>query len=305
MASRKVGNVTHTNSVFVETAHEGSGKTQDIQAFAVNSRIRQDVDLSGVGTIASISGTVTASGSGAPIAGAEIKVDGNAPSNAAKGGANKGKLVTGADGTYTAEIAAKDLGESAAVTVSKDGMSFAPATLSVPAHAGSAVSGINFTGFLHARISGRVRSPDGNAMGDVSVTATNVVEGAAGDAVSSTTNARGTFVLSVPFGTYDITASADNHVFDYPNDNQRVSTAPGQSLNFGAIQARTMMARNVTATRVGGTDRGRWRHHHDLRQHPDDLGCGQHCGARWVSAGLHRRVYGPDQHRYRRCVGPG
>ena len=250
VASRKIGSVTHTNSVFVETAHEGSGKTREIVPFAANDRINADVDLSGVGATASISGTVTASGSGAPIAGAEIMVDGAAPTNAATTGANAGKLVTGADGTYTATITAKDLGESAAVTVSKDGMSFAPAELSVPAHAGSAVSGINFTGFLHATISGRVRGPDNTAMGGVTVTATNVVPGAAGDDVSSTSTARGTFVLSVPFGTYDIEASAANHVFGYPNDNQRVSVAPGQAYDFGTIRAMTAGARNVSAARM-------------------------------------------------------
>ena len=256
VASRKIGNVTHTNSVFVETSHEGNGDTRNIQKFAANSRIPQDVELSGAGTTASISGTVTASGSGAPIAGAEIKVDGVAPTNKATSGANKDKLVTGADGTYTATIAAKDLGESADVTASKDGMSFAPTTLSVPAHAGSAVSGINFTGFLHATISGRVKGTDGNAMGDVEVTAANVVEDAAGDDVSSTSNARGTFVLSVPFGTYDITASADDHTFEYPNDRQRVSVAPGQSLDFGTIQAMSPGARGLTATRARMEDNG-------------------------------------------------
>ena len=250
VASRKIGNVTHTNSVFVETSHEGNAYTRNIQKFAANSRILQDVKLSGAGTTtASISGTVTASGSGAPIAGAEIKVDGVAPTDKATSGANKGKLVTGADGTYTATIAAKDLGESADVTASKDGMSFAPTTLSVPAHAGSAVSGINFTGFLHATISGRVKGTDGNAMGDVEVTAANVVEDAAGDDVSSTSNARGTFVLSVPFGTYDITASADDHTFEYPNGRQRVSVAPGQSLDFGTIEAMSPGARGLSATR--------------------------------------------------------
>ena len=89
-------------------------------------------------------------------------------------------------------------------------------------------------------------------MGGVEVTATNVVEGAAGDDVSSTSNARGTFVLSVPFGTYDIAAELENHVFGYPNDNQRVSVAPGQSLDFGVIAAKTAMARNVVATRLSG-----------------------------------------------------
>ena len=84
--------------------------------------------VSGVGRTASISGTVTASGSGAPIAGAEILVDGAAPTNKATSGANKGKLVTGADGTYTATIAAKDVGETADVSVTRKGMSFVPAS---------------------------------------------------------------------------------------------------------------------------------------------------------------------------------
>ena len=251
---RTIKRVKHDDMVFVETAHEGNGPTLDSMRFAANSRINQDVELSGAGTTASISGTVTASGSGAPIAGAEIKVDDAAPTNAATSGANKGKLVTGADGTYTATIKAKDLGESAAVTVSKDGLSFAPTTLSVPAHAGSAVSGINFTGFLHATISGRVKGTDGNAMGGVSVTATNVVEGGANDAVASTTNARGTFVLSVPFGTYDIEASAANHTFEYPNGRQRVSVAPGQSLDFGTIEAMWPGARGLSATRALNAD---------------------------------------------------
>ena len=249
--TRKIGSTTHRNSIFVETAHEGNVETRDIVAFAANSRINQDVELGGVGRTASISGTVTASGTGAPIAGAEIKVDGGAPENAATKGTNKGKLVTGADGSYTAVIAAKDVGQTAVVTVSADGWSFVPGVQTVPAHGGAEISGINFTGFLHARITGRVRGPDSLALGGVEVTATNVTDDEATE-VSSTSNARGTFVLSVPFGVYDITATLANHIFAYPNDNQRVSTAPGQTLDYGDIRAKTAMARNVTATRLSG-----------------------------------------------------
>ena len=78
-ATRKIGNTTHSNSVFVETAHEGSRPTLTIETFAANGRLNVDVELSGVGKTASISGTVTASGSGDPVAGAEIKVDGAGP----------------------------------------------------------------------------------------------------------------------------------------------------------------------------------------------------------------------------------
>ena len=249
--SRKIGTVTHTNKIFVETAHEGSSETRsDPIDFAANSRIQQDVELGGVGSTASVSGTVTASGTGAPIAGVEIMVDGVAPNNVAKSGANKGKLVTGADGTYTAIFDAKPLGGTVSLTASKKGLSFEPSPLCCyPAHAGSESTGANFTGFEHAMITGRVRGPDGNALGGVEVTATNVVDDAATE-VSSTSNARGTFVLSVPFGTYDIEASLANHIFAYPNDNQRVSTSPGQTRNYGDIRAKTAMARNVAATRL-------------------------------------------------------
>ncbi len=250
-ANNKRGTAANRNTIAVGTAHEGSEKTDTVIAFTANSRIQQDVEISGVGKTASISGTVTASGSGDPIKGVRIMVEGlqnfNAkiPPTSAKNNA----LVTGDDGTYTATVEAKELGESVAVTVSKEGMSFAPATLSVPAHGGSAVSGIDFTGFLHARISGRVKAPNGTALGGVEVTATNVVEGGAGDGVSSTSNARGTFVLSVPFGTYDIAADLDDYTFSYPNDQQRVSVAPGQAVDFGDIQAMTFAAVNVRAVR--------------------------------------------------------
>ena len=106
--AREVDGDDYDDHVFVETDHEDNKATQDIVAFAANSRIQQDVVVSGVGRTAAISGTVTASGSGAPVAGAEILVDGVAPTNAATSGANEGKLVTGADGSYRAVIVAKD-----------------------------------------------------------------------------------------------------------------------------------------------------------------------------------------------------
>ena len=167
-----------------------------------------------------------------------------APHNAATSGVNKGKLLTGADGTYTAVIGAKALGETATVTVSKAGMSFVPASLDAPAHAGAAISGIDFAGFLHATIRGRVKGPDGNAMGGVTVTATNSGSGDVFESVTSTGNARGTYVLSVPFGTYVIEASADGYTFSYTNNNQTVSVAPGQQLSFGDIQATALPPAN-------------------------------------------------------------
>ena len=100
--TRTISRVTHRNSFFVETDHEGSGTTRKIIAFVANSPVNWDIELSGKGNQALISGTVTASGSGAPVAGAEILVDGEAPNNKATRGVNTGKLVTDADGFYTA-----------------------------------------------------------------------------------------------------------------------------------------------------------------------------------------------------------
>ena len=126
-------------------------------------------------------------------------------------------------------------------------MNFVPPTLRVPAHQG--FDGIIFTGFVHATITGRVRNPDGNALGGVTVTATNLIPGADGAEVSSTSNARGTFRLSVPFGTYQISAELEDYTFDYPPTNP-VSVTHGQILDFGVIQAMSPGVRNLEATRA-------------------------------------------------------
>ena len=117
--TRTIKKVKQSNKIFVETDEEGHGKTFAQLAFAANSPQLQDVDLSGVGQTASVSGTVRASGSNAPVAGVVITVDNKAPQNAATSGKNKGKLVTGADGTYSATFEAKTIGESATVRASK------------------------------------------------------------------------------------------------------------------------------------------------------------------------------------------
>ena len=177
-------------------------------------------------------------------------MDGVAPTNKATKGANIGKLVTDADGRYRAVIAAKDIGETADVSVTRKSMSFVPAEQTVPAHGGADIGGINFTAFLHATIEGRVKDPDGDALGDVVVTATNVVEGGANAMVSSTSNARGTFRLSVPFGVYDIKASLANYTFKYPNDNQRVNVAPGQPSWTSETSRRCRLGPGVSPQRV-------------------------------------------------------
>ncbi|MCY3705851.1 MAG: hypothetical protein OXH08_10150, partial [Gammaproteobacteria bacterium] len=71
--------------------------------------------------------------------------------------------------------------------------------------------------------------------------------------VHDTTGVTGTFSLNVPFGGYTIEAALDNHIFGYPATGQVVNVAPGQVVNFGAIQAKTAMARGVSAMRVTDT----------------------------------------------------
>ena len=73
--------------------------------------------------------------------------------------------MTGADGSYAVMVKAQARGEGVWVKVTKDGMSFVPDVIDdIPAHAGSAVSGFNFTGFVHAKITGRVVSAGGGPM---------------------------------------------------------------------------------------------------------------------------------------------
>ena len=225
--------------VFVSASRAGhqAGKPDSTSvAFGANSVTRHDFDLSAVGQYASISGTVRASGTNAPVAGVEIRVDGVAPTNAATSGANSGKLVTGADGTYTAVIAAKAIGSTASVSASKAGMTFVPAAQPAPAHAGAEISGIDFTGFANATIFGRVVAPAGGPMSGVAISATPAGGGDAADA--DTTGVTGTFSLSVPYGSYNIAASSEgNYTFTYPNGVTTVNVAPGQSVNYGDIQA--------------------------------------------------------------------
>ena len=237
--------------IFVKAARGGyqaAATDSTSLTFAANTTTRHDIDLAGVQARASVSGTVRASGSNAPVAGVLVLVDGVKPTNAPTRGANAGKLLTGADGTYTAEFAAKGLGETADVSVSKAGMLFIPASLPAPAHAGSNISGFDFVGFVNATISGRVVAPGGGPMSGVFVSATPAGEDVAADTM--TTSRTGTFSLNVPFGNYDIAASADDHTFSYPNGLQRVNVGPGQGVSYGAIQAMSPGARNLSASRA-------------------------------------------------------
>ncbi len=87
-------------------------------------------------------------------------------------------------------------------------------------------------------------------MRGVTVTATSTVPGTTAAAATVTTGVTGTFRLNVPFGSYTIAASAANHVFGYPATGQVVNVAPGQSVNFGAIRAKSAVTNDGSNQRV-------------------------------------------------------
>ena len=103
-------------------------------------------------------------------------------------------------------------------------MSFTPSSHAVSAVEGSAISGIDFTGFNHATVSGRV-STAGRPMDGVLVSATPAGGGAAAD--TATTGVTGTYSLSLAFGQYDVRATKAGFTFNPAT--QRVNVGPGES----------------------------------------------------------------------------
>ena len=74
-------------------------------------------------------------------------------------------LLTGADGTYSATVVAQAAGSTVALSATKSDMSFTPARIDVSAIEGTSISGISFTGFAKATITGRVTSGGGPMQG--------------------------------------------------------------------------------------------------------------------------------------------
>ncbi len=232
----------------------------DNTVISPNDPYEFDIDLTSVGEFATVSGSVRASGSAAPIAGALVEVDYGddngfvAPTNPnAKSDLEPDDddiYESGSDGTYSIEVVAQGLGGSVSVRVTKKGMSFVPGvTRGIPAHAGSAVTGFDFTGFLHATIRGKVEAPGGGPLSGVKVTAT--MSGATTPAAEATTGRTGSFSLSVPFGTYTVEATLADHNFTYPtaHPNGLVNTNSGQFVDMGTIKATTAGALSVSAAR--------------------------------------------------------
>ncbi len=225
--------------IIVKASGEGVTDLTDstsVAAFAANAPMRHDFSVVGAADVATISGTVTKSGTGDGVAGVQIGVSSKLLNpNAKSPGAKKNNIyVTDDDGSYSVQVEAVAAGDNLTVTASKKGMSFSPASHTLSAVADSEVSGIDFTGFDHATITGRVLK-DGRPVSGVMVTATLV--GADDPTDSYTTRSTGTFRLSVPFGTYDIEATEADHTFEFPNGTKRITVAPGTTRAFGDIVA--------------------------------------------------------------------
>ena len=224
------------DAMIVTLSGEGfSEKMDTVHSFAANELATANFEVEGAADIATISGTVTKSGSSDGVSGVRISVAGSKLIGLPTSGANRGKLVTGSGGSYEAKVVALEAGGTVSVTASADDMSFTPASHVVSAVKDSKIGGINFTAYDHATITGKVLDEDGAPVERVKVTATLV--DADDPADSYTTRRTGTFRLSVPFGTYDIAVASDGYVSTYPNGVQRVTVAPGQRLAYGDIEA--------------------------------------------------------------------
>ncbi len=230
---------------------EGKPVSEDFEA---NAPTKIDIELAGATETATISGTARMA-NGDPVAGVEILADGAAPLNHATRGDNEGKLVTDADGNFTALIEARSAGTTVEMSAMKEGISFQPAVHTTTAIAGSEITGVAFTGFANATITGRVIAPSGGPMSDVKVEAMQDGSSVTEDMTGST----GVFRLSVstvPNGTYTIQASIADRadiMFAYPNDSQVAAVIPGGSLSFGDIQAKSWAASSIEVERTDMT----------------------------------------------------
>ncbi len=192
-----ISRVPNRVAITVDKAGYTQGKANI--AFAANAPHQEDVELSGVAETATVSGTVRSNGN--PVSGVTIKINGGRPLGATK------DLKTGANGTYTATVAVGDV----KIEPSKAGMSFFPESHDVTTTKGSAISGLDFTGYAHGTIRGRVLNENEGPMAGVKVTATPAGETDVAD--SSRTDVRGVYSLSVPFGRYMVAAESDTHTF--------------------------------------------------------------------------------------------
>ena len=213
---------------------------------------RHDLRIEGSANTIFITGQVTNILTSDGIGRVEIRVDGAAPLNREKRSWHMdfGKLLTAADGTYSAQISTKQRGQTASVSVVKSGYHF-PVRMSPVLADGNSPAVVNFQGYENGNITGTVQGPDGSALAGVFVSAISTAEGTTAAADTMTTNSIGQFSLNVPpVSTYRIEAVLEGHVFSAPNNNWTVFAGPGQTVSFGRIESVTAGALSVSAKRV-------------------------------------------------------
>ena len=222
------------NRVAITVTMEGFAQGKAEVAFAANApTMVDDITLTGQAETAMISGTVRSGGN--PVSGVTITVNGGRPLGATK------DLKTGADGTYSATVPTG----AVTITPTKTGMTFIPASATHTMFKDQSLSGVDFTGFQHGSITGRVLTADGGPMSGVTVTATPTGDGAED---SDVTDVRGVYSLSVPHGSYEVTARLPGYSF---GDGQSVSVVPGGARSLEDFEAAgTLEPTGVTATRA-------------------------------------------------------
>ena len=242
-----------------------------VPEFAANTTTRHDISLSGANNTVAITGTVTESGTNAPLKGVEIRVNGRAPLNAGSG-QGSGKLTTDENGDYTAIVATQP-NNSPLVNVSprKAGYHFIPTSTPVAAIAGANPTA-DFTGYAATEIVGRVTAP-GGGMPRAEVTVTAYGDAAMTDSLYAvTTTETGTFSVFVPTlsGTvYLGAAPRDRYDPSHPNylalrDAERytwfdapatrpggqIAVIPGQTLQFGTFTGNSVQPRIASVRRA-------------------------------------------------------
>ena len=238
-----------------------------VPEFAANTTTRHDITLSGANNTVAITGTVTESGTNAPLKGVEIRVNGRAPLNAGSG-QGSGKLTTDENGDYTAIVATQP-NNNPLVNVSprKAGYHFIPTSTPVAAIAGANPTA-DFTGYAATEIVGRVTAPGGGMpRAEVTVTAwSHATSRTRADSLYAvTTTETGTFSVFVPTlsGTVYLSAAPqDDYTPAHPNfANLRaaemytwfdapatrpggaIAVIPGQTLQFGTFKGYSVQPR--------------------------------------------------------------
>ncbi|MXY16865.1 MAG: hypothetical protein F4Y57_07675 [Acidobacteria bacterium] len=251
----------------VSIARAGYPTKKESTAFVANMPTQLDITLSGANNTVAITGTVTESGTGAPLKGVEILVDDKAPLNA-----SGGKLTTGDDGTYTALVVTQPNNDPLVmVSPKKAGYHFVPEESPVAAIAGANPSA-NFTGYEATEIVGRVTAPGGGMpRAEVTVTAYANAD-MTGKLDDVTTTSTGTFSVFVPTlsGTVYLGAEprddydpadanflalrdAERYTwFDPPatRPGGQIAVIPGQILQFGTFTGHSVQPRIASVRRV-------------------------------------------------------